>query len=1044
MTLHRTRYVGWSLWLLAAVLTFSPAVLSFEDDVFLGTQGSDALILAKSDRDFLGSSVAVGDVSGDGIADILMSAPQSDGLRNNREDSGEVAVVFGGTLRTEPIDVRVAARHTFFGRSERANLGHSLGIGDIDGDTVGDIIMGAPKADSPAQAASGSVYMFYGGGRLPASSTIDLADVQADVTVHGTMDDGKLGTAIATGDFNDDGFQDVAISAPNEGLQYGRFHSGVIYVLLGQAGLESGAEFVARAAPPFSRHSIAILGPTVESRAGRTLIAGDINDDGIDDLALSISIANPTGGPDSGNVYVLFGNATRFSAHETVAIEIDLGDPAQVDQRIIGPQGGDRFGRALGVADINGDEKLDLLMGASTSRVTVDLTTGRAYALFGPLEQRGPRALSMEPADVTVTGPHDDAALGTSVTGGDLNGDAFDEWIVGAPGADRVGQAYRIIGRPTWSAHGAFGSLTQGKRAGDEAGTATAVGDVDGDGVDDLVVGSPSFDGQPPSDATRHGGAVYVVYGHEEPCVPGPDCDDVDDDGLSPQGRTCGPVDCDDNDPDIQHDLEDVCTNCDGFVTFEGADADRDGWPAKPDAECIIPDCNDNDPAINPGAAENCHDGIDNNCDGALDGVDEECGGPGPPAICIPTSEGDACDDALDNDCDGFIDGLDPDCGGGGDLCAFSEALCCTDGLDNDRDGKIDAQDVDCGACDPSDPAVNPALPESVCGDEIDNDCDGTVDGVDTDCGGYGCNETDPAVDRDGAEICGDGIDNDCDGAMDGADTECGGDGCDENNPAVDRNGGENCADGIDNNCDRAVDAVDLRCGGPGCPTNDPSVDPDGPEVCGDGIDNDCNGFIDGQDVQCGAPPTGTFEICTNCIDDDGDGLTDMLDPGCTPIPLTLKTAVVKRPRKTPTMIKSLTVRTSLPDAALLSDTNLGLNRDGGSTGTTAASQPGVITPGVTVGLAFDDGSQFCIPLGNVKQKRKGKLTSFMNTTKPKGVLKVKRTKKGVLKILYKQQGRVELPTTEPRAMAFGLYSAEQPYSGVAALKVKKTKLIAN
>ncbi len=1039
MTSHRNRYAGCALWVLTAVLAFSPAVLSFEDDVFLGTEGSNALILGKADRDHQGTTLAVGDVSGDGVADIVMGGPQSDGLTRSRIDSGEVAVVLGDTLVTDPVGVRVAARYTFFGKDPNENLGDALAIGDIDGDTVGDIIMGAPKADAPQQAASGAVYVFYGGGRLPPGATIDLRNVQAGFIVYGTLDAGRLGIAVAAGDFNGDGFDDVAISAPSEGLQFGRIRAGVIYIFFGQADLEPGAEFVASSAPPFSRHSIAILGPAAGSRAGRAMVAADVNDDGIDDLAIATAVPNPLGGEDSGNVFVLFGSATRFTPNESVLVEIDLGDPVQVDQRILGPQAGDRFGRALGAADINGDERADLLIGADTSRVTTDLVTGRAFALFGPLQRRPPRALAIEPADVMVTGPHDEALLGTSVTGGDLNADMFDEWIVGAPGADRFGQAYRLVGRPTWSERGAVASLTQGKRAGDEAGAANALGDVNDDGVDDRVVGSPLFDGQPQSNETRDAGAVYVVYGRAEPCIPGADCEDGDDDGFSPQGRTCGPVDCDDADPAVQQRVDDVCLDCSGLVTFGGADGDADGWPRKADAMCIMTDCDDANPAVHPGALEHCSDGVDNNCDGALDGMDMQCGGPGPQPPCIPVLE--ACTDAVDNDCDGFTDAVDPDCGGAPPICTLTEASC-TDGVDNDCDGDTDGVDGDCGpGCDLDNPAVDPNGTE-ICDDEIDNDCDGETDGVDTDCGGFGCDESDPAVDRDAPEICNDEIDNDCDGAKDAADTECGGDGCDETNPAVDRGGEENCADGIDNNCDRAVDAVDVRCGGPGCPLNDPSVDPDGPEICGDGIDNNCNGAIDGADVQCDGTRPPRIEVCSNCIDDDGDGLTDMLDSACAPIPLTLKTAIVKRPRKTPTMITSLMVKTSLPDAALLSDTNLGIDRGGSSGGPQPATQPGLVTPGVTVGLAFDDGSQFCLPLGQVKQKRKGKLTTFRNAAKPTGILTVKKSGKGLVKITYRQKGKVELPSAAPRAMAFGIYSAEHPYSGVAALKVKKTKLV--
>ena len=137
-------------------------------------------------------------------------------------------------------------------------------------------------------------------------------------------------------------------------------------------------------------------------------------------------------------------------------------------------------------------------------------------------------------------------------------------------------------------------------------------------------------------------------------------------------------------------------------------------------------------------------------------------------------------------------------------------------------------------------------------------------------------------------------------------------------------------------------------------------------------------------------------------------------------------------------MLKRVTVKTSLPDATVLSDTTLGVAR------VDEASTEGIGTSGVVIGLAFDDGSQFCLPLNQVKQKRKGKITIFSNKARPAGKLRMKRTSQGVLQVKYKQKGRVELPSGAPRAMAFGIYSTEQPYSGVATLKVKSAgKLVA-
>jgi len=186
-------------------------------------------------------------------------------------------------------------------------------------------------------------------------------------------------------------------------------------------------------------------------------------------------------------------------------------------------------------------------------------------------------------------------------------------------------------------------------------------------------------------------------------------CTDGDGDGSFAEGGGCGEVDCDDADPAVYPGRIEDCgngidDNCDGLIdgsdpdcTCTDGDGDGYGSPASP--ACLHPeeDCDDADPAVNPGAYE------------------------GP--------EGDpTCLDGVDNDCDGYIDaGEDPGC-----------TLC----WDFDGDGYFDAA---CGGtdCDDDDPAVNPGVIESVdvgnCVNGKDDDCDGTTDLDDPDCEPQGC-----------------------------------------------------------------------------------------------------------------------------------------------------------------------------------------------------------------------------------------------------------------------------------------------------------------
>jgi hypothetical protein len=268
-------------------------------------------------------------------------------------------------------------------------------------------------------------------------------------------------------------------------------------------------------------------------------------------------------------------------------------------------------------------------------------------------------------------------------------------------------------------------------------------------------------------------------------------------------------------------------------------DGDRDG--SSPPA-----DCDDTLRDVHPGAPELC-DGLDNDCDGAVDeGWDEDADGfktCGAAPDCDDTNPAafpgavDVCDGA-DNDCNGLIDD--------------------GDAVDADGDGWCTGVD-----CDDSDPAIHPEVAE-LC-DGVDQDCNGAIDdGFDEDldgyagCGGPDCDDLDPAVNPGAAEVC-DGVDQDCDGPID-EDFDLDGDGhsscstppdCDDSAAWVHPGAPEQC-NGADDDCDGVVDedtTEDLDGDGLGacsgdCDDSDPSIHPGALERPG-GVDDDCDGEVD-------------------------------------------------------------------------------------------------------------------------------------------------------------------------------------------------------
>jgi hypothetical protein len=311
-------------------------------------------------------------------------------------------------------------------------------------------------------------------------------------------------------------------------------------------------------------------------------------------------------------------------------------------------------------------------------------------------------------------------------------------------------------------------------------------------------------------------------------------------------------------------------------------DNDNDGFDAE-GGTCGQVDCNDNNGAINPGAAEVC-DGSDNNCNGQVDeGVVNACGtcGPAPEEVC----------DGTDNNCNGQVDeGLTFDADGDGytalDSCAGSADDCvdnnpainpaapenCTDGFDNNCDNVIDDADSNAVGC----PAPPPP-PEPTC---QDIDQDGYTDLA---CGGTDCNDQDAAISPNASEDCTDTVDNDCDGFVDAQDlnavdcpvdppcididadtysgegADCGPVDCDDSDANVYPGATELCDDGMDNDCDGLTDEgcdvacpdldgdgfTDALCGGTDCADDNVAVNPGAAEVCGNGVDENCNGTSD-------------------------------------------------------------------------------------------------------------------------------------------------------------------------------------------------------
>ena len=479
---------------------------------------SGSIIFGAAPGDELGFSVSTaGDVNGDGIDDIILGARFND---NGGTQAGEAYVIFGRAGGFESLDLALLTPADGFaiqGDSTDDNAGWSVSTaGDIDGDGFDEIIVGARGGDGGGAiggADAGEVYVIY--GKSAGFADIDLttlAPADGFVIVGDAAGDEVGRSVAAAGDVNGDGLGDFIIGAPygdNGGLA-----AGEAYVIFGKAGVFGaliGGRQVADLTLMGPADGFVIQGDVTLDNAGWSVAgAGDINNDGFDDIIVGAPKGNDGGG-DAGEAYVIFGKSAGFA-------NIDLTTLAPADGFIIqGDAAGDQAGWSVDSAgDINGDGHDDLIIGA---RFSADggITAGEAYVIFGKSAGFTNIDLSaLAPADgfsLQGDGPGDQAGYSVS-SAGDVNGDGFDDLIIGAPNYN-ASEAYVIYGKA-----GAFGDLDlgaltaadgfviQGIESSRAGQSVSAAGDVDGDGFDDLLIGASKGDL-----AGTDAGEAYIIYG---------------------------------------------------------------------------------------------------------------------------------------------------------------------------------------------------------------------------------------------------------------------------------------------------------------------------------------------------------------------------------------------------------------------------------------------------------------------------------------------------------------------------------------------------
>ncbi len=311
---------------------------------------------------FSGYSVSSGDVNGDGYDDVIIGAP---GPQSSY--SGVTYVVFGSRNPAEVIDLaKLGSVGMTINGFNHGNSGARVSSGDVNGDGKDDVIIGAPYQTGDA-ALSGVTFVVFGSEN--PDPVVDLSTLgSVGMTIWGVGTDGYTGSSVSCGDVNGDGYGDVIVGGYNATGDYN--NSGVAYVVFGSESPESTVSLSSLE----GGIGMSIVGSRPLSQCGRSVCAGDVNGDSIDDVA--IGCPNDNGDYDrSGVTYVVFG-----SPSPPAVVHLDTLGTEGI--QINGLHGRDALGWSVNVGDVNGDGKADVISGASDATGDED-ASGVTYVVFG-------------------------------------------------------------------------------------------------------------------------------------------------------------------------------------------------------------------------------------------------------------------------------------------------------------------------------------------------------------------------------------------------------------------------------------------------------------------------------------------------------------------------------------------------------------------------------------------------------------------------------------------------------------------------------------
>ena len=480
---------------------------------------------------FFGYALVSGDWDHDGIADLAIGDPSA--YLQGEIEHGQVYVLFGSSswqpgmvidLEQQPADITIHHNHPV----ALVQLGICLATGDVNGDGIDDLAIGAPYAPNPEDFGPGAVFVLYGSESFNSPMLLDLSQEPADLSLYGERAGDKFGRGLALGDVNADGNDDLVIGAWD--ADYSSQKRGWAYVFYGSDSFPPDHTIMLN----HQTADVTIKGPEPNSSFGTYLDVGHFNGDQYADFCIT-AYADDTLMEKVGSAHLFYGRPD-FPA----ATVIDLADE-QADITFYGDQTRAWLGISAAFGDYNGDSIDDLLLGAYDTQENGEEGAGAFYLFPGRMDYPANQVIRLAETDPAVKVLGDDEMdAGTIMSSPllDINEDGFDDICIGLGYADRegansCGEIHVFLNKPpidavprlvagpgpsalnpsevrVWDAFRHEEYLESFRPWLVNAyGTVVAAGDLDGDGYGEIVAG--------PGQGPHHPPLVVITDGEGEP-----------------------------------------------------------------------------------------------------------------------------------------------------------------------------------------------------------------------------------------------------------------------------------------------------------------------------------------------------------------------------------------------------------------------------------------------------------------------------------------------------------------------------------------------